>query len=72
MRGAHPELILASVRCTACGTVFTTRSTKSELVVDSCSSCHPVYTGAERAVSRGSRTERFERRRARSNRSSAA
>jgi len=35
-------------------------------VVDACSSCHPVYTGVERAVSQGSRTERFERRRARS------
>ena len=66
MRGSHPELTLATVRCSTCGTVFETRSTKSEIVVDACASCHPVYTGVERVVSQGSRTERFERRRARS------
>ncbi len=66
MRGKHPELTLATIRCSTCGHVFTTRSTKSEIVVDACSSCHPVFTGVERAVSKGSRTERFERRRARS------
>ena len=70
MRGKHPELTLATIRCSACGNVFTTRSMKSEIVVDASSSCHPVYTGVERVVSQGSRTERFERRRARSNRPS--
>jgi large subunit ribosomal protein L31 len=59
----HPELTLATVRCTTCGATFTTRSTRSELVVDSCSSCHPAYTGLERAAQSGSRIERFERRR---------
>ncbi len=66
MRGNHPELTLATVRCSSCDTVFETRSTKREIVVDACSNCHPVYTGVQRAVSQGSRTERFERRRARS------
>ncbi len=66
MRGSHPELTLATVRCGTCGNVFTTRSSKHEIVVDACSNCHPAYTGVERAVSQGSRTERFERRRARS------
>jgi large subunit ribosomal protein L31 len=59
----HPELTLTSVRCTTCGTTFTTRSTRSELVVDTCSSCHPAYTGVERAAQSGSRIDRFERRR---------
>jgi large subunit ribosomal protein L31 len=59
----HPELKLANVRCTTCGSTFTTRSTRSELVVDTCSSCHPAYTGVERAVLSGSRIEQFERRR---------
>jgi len=31
-------------------------------VVDTCSSCHPAYTGIERAARSGSRIERFERR----------
>jgi large subunit ribosomal protein L31 len=55
--------MLATVRCTTCGNAFTTRSTRSELVVDVCSNCHPAYTGVERAVREGNRIERFERRR---------
>jgi len=65
VKGKHPELAMTSVRCTTCGNEFTTRSTRSELVVDVCSNCHPAYTGVERAVAGGSRIERFERRRAR-------
>ncbi|MGB2954143.1 MAG: 50S ribosomal protein L31 [Gaiellaceae bacterium] len=63
MKNIHPELTLASVRCTSCGNAFTTRSTRSEMVVDVCSNCHPAYTGAERTVRTGGRIERFERRR---------
>ena len=63
LKQIHPELTLTSVRCTSCGTTFTTRSTRSELVVDVCSNCHPAYTGRERTLSSGSRVERFERRR---------
>ena len=62
----HPDLVDASVRCSTCGNAFTIRSTRSEIVVDVCSSCHPAYTGIERAVARGGRIERFERRRAHS------
>jgi large subunit ribosomal protein L31 len=65
MKGKHPELALASVRCSTCDKEFTTRSTRSVLVVDVCSNCHPAYTGRERAVATGSRIERFELRRAR-------
>ena len=61
MKTIHPELGLTTVRCTSCGNTFTTRSTRSELVIDTCSSCHPAYTGVERAAA--SRIERFERRR---------
>jgi large subunit ribosomal protein L31 len=60
----HPELQLTTVRCSSCDTVFTTRSTRQELVVDVCSSCHPAYTGFERKARTGGRIERFERRRA--------
>ena len=63
MNQIHPELTLTTVRCTTCGNTFTTRSTRSEMVVDTCSNCHPAYTGVERAARSGSRIERFERRR---------
>ena len=65
MTRKHPELETTNVRCATCGNEFTTRSTRSELTLDVCSNCHPAYTGVERAVTRGSRVERFERRRAR-------
>jgi large subunit ribosomal protein L31 len=64
MKGKHPEQATTSVRCSTCGSEFRTRSTLSDLVVDVCSNCHPAYTGVARAVARGSRIERFERRRA--------
>jgi large subunit ribosomal protein L31 len=63
VKGTYPELVFATVRCSACGNVFTTRSTRAEIVTDVCSNCHPAYTGVERAVQSGSRIERFERRR---------
>jgi large subunit ribosomal protein L31 len=63
--GIHPQLTATAVSCSNCGTTFETRSTRPSLHVEVCSQCHPAYTGVERAVSRGSRIERFERRRAR-------
>ncbi len=64
MRNQHPELKHASVTCSTCGNAFTTRSTRAEIVVDVCSSCHPAYTGVMRVAASGSRIERFERIRA--------
>ena len=64
MKAEHPELMNTTVRCSTCGTTFTTRSTRGEIVTDVCSSCHPAYTGVERTARGGSRIERFERRRA--------
>ena len=60
----HPQLHRTAVVCSTCGTAFETRSTAGDLTVETCSSCHPAYTGAERAAATGSRVERFERRRA--------
>jgi large subunit ribosomal protein L31 len=59
----HPELNTTTMTCSNCGTTFETRSTGSSIQVEVCSHCHPAYTGKERTVSRGSRIERFERRR---------
>jgi large subunit ribosomal protein L31 len=63
LKSIHPELALATVRCSSCGATFVTRSTRSEIAVDVCSSCHPAYTGRERSVQSGDRIDRFERRR---------
>jgi large subunit ribosomal protein L31 len=67
----HPTRVIATVRCASCGEVFTTRSTRSEIIVDVCSNCHPAYTGVERSTQSGSRIDRFEQRRARAQRLAA-
>jgi large subunit ribosomal protein L31 len=59
----HPTLHLVDVRCSTCGTAFTTRSTATAIAVDVCSSCHPAYTGRERAALSSDRIARFNRRR---------
>ncbi len=64
MQLTQPELTPTTVRCSTCENTFTTRSTRSEIVVDVCSNCHPAYTGVERTMRSGGRIERFERRRA--------
>ena len=63
--GIHPELHKARVTCASCGTELTTRWTAGDLTVDTCSHCHPAYTGKAARVTGGSRIERFERRYAR-------
>jgi large subunit ribosomal protein L31 len=58
----HPEYYEdAKVTC-SCGNTFTTGSTRKELKVELCSSCHPFYTGEHRIVDTAGRVERFKRR----------
>jgi len=60
----HPHIHAVDVVCATCGTAFTVRSTASSLSVDSCSNCHPAYTGGRTIVASSDRIERFNRRRA--------
>jgi large subunit ribosomal protein L31 len=60
----HPDLYLIDVRCSSCGTTFTTRSTAAKLSIDVCSACHPAYTGREHGVGSSDRIDRFNQRRA--------
>lgn len=55
----HPEYGEATVRC-GCGSTFTTRSTKSEIIVEICSSCHPFFTGQQKFVDTLGRVQRFQ------------
>ena len=54
----HPKYVVAPVHC-ACGASWTTRSTKSEIRVEICSTCHPFFTGKQRLVDSAGRIERF-------------
>ncbi len=57
----HPEYQMATVRC-GCGESWETRSTKAEIRIEVCSTCHPFYTGEQRIVDTAGRVERFRRR----------
>ena len=57
----HPNYVDATVHC-ACGNTWQTRSTKANLRVDLCSTCHPFFTGEQRLVDTAGQVERFRRR----------
>jgi large subunit ribosomal protein L31 len=59
-QGIHPTLHEVVVHC-ACGSEFKTRSTKPELRVETCASCHPFYTGKQREVTITGRVEKFQK-----------
>jgi large subunit ribosomal protein L31 len=56
----HPEYAESTVTC-ACGNTFKTRSTKKEIRVEICSSCHPFYTGKQKFVDSAGRVEKFKK-----------
>ncbi|MFR9800700.1 50S ribosomal protein L31 [Pseudonocardia sp. RS010] len=61
--GIHPQYVETHVTC-GCGNSFTTRSTKTSgsMTVETCSACHPFYTGKQRILDSGGRVARFEAR----------
>ena len=56
----HPEYVEAAISCT-CGAVYHTRSTKKNIHVEICASCHPFFTGTQRLVDTAGRVEKFKR-----------
>jgi len=56
----HPKYFETTISC-ACGSVIETRSTKKDLKVEICSSCHPFFTGKQRVVDTAGRVEKFMR-----------
>ncbi len=57
----HPKYHKVLVTC-ACGNKFETRSTKAEIRLEMCSSCHPFFTGKQKLIDTAGRIERFQRR----------
>jgi large subunit ribosomal protein L31 len=54
----HPNYFDVEARC-ACGATWKTRSTKKELHLEICSSCHPFFTGRQKLIDTEGRVERF-------------
>ena len=60
-KGIHPKYQKCTVTCVSCGATFETGSVLSEIKVDTCSNCHPFYTGKQRYVQADGRIDRFNR-----------
>ena len=58
----HPTYYKTTVTCTTCGATFETGSTLKEIRVDTCSNCHPFYTGQQKFAQATGRVERFNKR----------
>ena len=56
--GIHPKYYEVEARC-ACGATWKTHSTKQDLHLEICSSCHPFYTGRQKILDTEGRVERF-------------
>jgi len=59
--GIHPEYKKVKAICTSCGNEFETGSTNNEIRVDTCSNCHPFFTGRQRFAAAQGRIEKFNR-----------
>lgn len=57
----HPTYYKDAIVICACGNTFITGSTKKELRVESCSKCHPFFTGQQKIVDTEGRVEKFRR-----------
>lgn len=54
----QPEYKKATITC-VCGNVIETGSVKESMRVDSCSNCHPFFTGQKQAISSKGRAAQF-------------
>ncbi len=57
----HPKYEETTITC-ICGHVLKTRSTAKNIQVNTCSACHPFYTGTAKYVDTTGRVEQFNKR----------
>ena len=58
-QGIHPNYKKVKVICASCGNEFETGSVLNEIRVDTCSKCHPFYTGKQRFAAADGRIDKF-------------
>ncbi len=56
----HPKYYDTTITC-ACGNVIKTRSTRKDIRVEICSSCHPFFTGRQKLIDTAGRVDRYRR-----------
>ncbi len=60
--GIHPKYHTVTVTCSTCGNTFETGSTSKEIKVDTCSNCHPFFTGKQKSAQAAGRIDKFNKR----------
>lgn len=58
----HPEYYPDAQIVCACGNTITAGSTRKLMKVETCSKCHPFFTGERKIMDTAGRVERFKRR----------
>lgn len=58
----HPTYYTNAVVSCSCGSKFTVGSTKEQIDVEICSSCHPFFTGDKKVIDTAGRVEKFKSR----------
>ena len=58
--GIHPKYFEVVATC-VCGAAVQMGSTKNQIRVEICSSCHPFYTGKQKVVDAGGRLDKFKK-----------
>jgi large subunit ribosomal protein L31 len=61
-KGIHPAYNKVKVICVSCGNEFESGSVLKEVRVDTCSNCHPFYTGQQKFVQAAGRIDKFNKR----------
>ena len=57
----HPKYYPDAKIICACGSMIEVGSTVKEMKVETCSSCHPFYTGKKKAMDTTGRVDRFKK-----------
>jgi len=58
----HPQYYKDAEVICACGNSFKVGSTRKQMKVETCSQCHPFFTGERKMMDTAGRVERFKRR----------
>lgn len=56
----HPVYAPSRITC-SCGNIIETRSTRGSFSVDTCSNCHPFFTGKYKVIDSLGRIDRFKK-----------
>lgn len=58
----HPTYYDKATAICACGATYVVGSTRENIEVEICATCHPFYTGVEKVLDTTGRVDRFKKR----------